>query len=610
MHLLTAVLGLSLTGFAPAGEASSSQIVLRDYLGHCWRQELVHYPMEFGAGEVKPNRLRLQDGAGRDVPFQLSDVEIHKDGSLASASVWFIVDELPANGERTWRLSRGRKTPRFKTDLVVSQSRNGIEITTPKVGVRLVGGRKAFDPPVSAEGVPSPVQGFRLRSGQWVGRGWWETTHRCTGYETELVASGPVFASAKIRFTFENDRTYTAIYQVIAGQEVVLIEEEFDLGDPARFSLPDYDKRRRLMWEMWGGTRGRYPSFHNLHFSLYQAGLFAPSKARWGGFSCTNPEKGAEPVNYHYEYSPDYTKDRFDISINSHTEWGGDESIFYTTWDSRASTDAVSVVGIRPSKWVHPNLKLPDRPHQRIQQRTSTNDIGVWVTRKPGLYLRSPVNLGRRAYLLAALDASSDLAKDLGAFDRTGELLVKYGSKPLDKVKNWVLEWEERGKYPRILSPSAKPIGEADPKRATQAFEKFMVAAHWFGLRFWRDITLRGYGPNLGNTNHADYCIWHYHADQGQLVLYAKGAPLLMDFGSQYQPYIRQAAFHNTITYIHRETAELRPCPGKGDKDCFYSKSSIPYEHDTEPFTCLQNPVCSKGAIQDFASLSGRSCSG
>jgi hypothetical protein len=836
-------------------------IRLKDHLAHRWTDELLTYRLSFETGTIRPGRLNLFDEKGNSIPIQVTEAKLNKDGSLASASVSFVLSELPVNGERTFRLTSGSKTPAYKTDLSVKEKGGILELTTSKAGVRLLAGARRFDPPLPAESAPAPIQAIRLRSGAWVGRTWWEAENRCVGYESELVASGPVFADARVRVLFEGGKRYTATYRLIAGQEAVLMEEEFNLGDPQRFVIPAFGERERLMWEMWTGKQGRSESPNSLHFSFYDPKDFTPDTGRWGGASATVPAKGSKPVNGHYEYALDYTNDRFDIAINAHVDWGGDESAYYTAWDKRNPLDAVSVVGVRASRWIHPDLRPHLPGHHHIEQHTGTNDAGIWVTKTPEIYLRAPVNMGRRAYLLAALDAKTDLAKDLGTFDRTGELLVKYGSKPLDKIKDWALEWEDKLSYPHLTATPGGMGGEKDPAKAKKQFEEVVGAPLWFGPRAWRDATLQGYGPNLGNTGHmflglfmhwnakkldsilaspaltpeqrrearaltaymeycawdqdhfpgreqgygwgtpnqgtiaftgralfakllqdhpkapewmeqgsrfsvwdieryvnpegvpmecpgytgagmepnlktlylykdkldissllprlrklvdlraktlpppdprfgqrtlltigdtpyqmdgvsgmlalvlhgndpdkaaealwsyretggslrndliasdmepdektaakkpdlssksfpgfgavlrtgtgtpdetflfhyhGDYSIWHYHADQGELVFYAKGAPLMMDFGSQYQPYIRQGCFHNTITFNHQETDALRPCPGRGHKDCFYSKASVWYEHDKEPYTCLQNPVLSTGEIKEFAAL-------
>jgi hypothetical protein len=107
---------------------------------------------------------------------------------------------------------------------------------------------------------------------------------------------------------------------------------------------------------------------------------------------------------------------------------------------------------------------------------------------------------------------------------------------------------------------------------------------------------------------HGNFAWGHHHWDQGTLVLYAKGTPLMLDFGSMYQPNIRQACFHNTLTFNHQETDELRPCPGRDHKDCFYTGEPY-FAHDKEPFSFLQysldavgeGPTGGLGEVREFA---------
>jgi hypothetical protein len=44
----------------------------------------------------------------------------------------------------------------------------------------------------------------------------------------------------------------------------------------------------------------------------------------------------------------------------------------------------------------------------------------------------------------------------------------------------------------------------------------------------------------------------HYENEQGEIVLYARGVPLCMDFGSQYQPTMRRPWLHNRIAVNHK----------------------------------------------------------
>ncbi|MBM4036427.1 MAG: hypothetical protein FJ291_32225, partial [Planctomycetes bacterium] len=832
---------------------------IREFLGHTWTNELDGCRLEFKPGQCWPKGIRLLDEAGKALPIQITDLKTHPDGSLATGTLWFLVDKLPARGKRSYTFEGGRrgdKPARYRPDLTLDLRKDSCEITTSKVGVRLLAGSKRFEPPLPAAQAPAPLQAIRLRSGTWIGRGRWDTELACTGYEGRLVAEGPVFAEAIVRLDFAGGKHYTATYRVVAGQEVVLIEEEFDLGDPKRFVLPDYDERYRLMWDWWGGTHGRAPSPNNLIFSLYDAKGFAPDTARWHGHHATIPEKGNPgPHGGTAEYKLDFSRGRLDIVLNSWLQWGDDESVFYTAWNKANPTDALAVVAIRPSRWIHPDL-VPHTPGF-IKQHTQTNNIGVWVDKAPDLFLRAPVNRGKRAYLIAALDAKADVATTLGQFDTTAQLLVKYGQRPLDKVKDWVLGWEEKTKRPLLfVKPGdlaalrrrmeSQPdqfkqmqhqavyryIATGDEKEAQKAFDEVMntlrtmrtvtleglapfhpshnhmgwgwtmqlagatldvvlgspsltaeqraearalmayvqycawdkdffpgreegfawgsanqgsimmagralwarlladhpMAKQWAteGTKFaiwdlerylhptsgaamecpayagaaissdltvllatqdvvdiapilprlralceWRAVTMPPPDPRFGmrtlltlgdSPYHGDNiaallgmvlqksdpelaqrCFWlhrqsgsqagaftnplflvdnslpdapprvasrhfpgfgailrtgsltpdetylcyyhgsfsfgHYHSDQGTLVFYAKGAPLMMDFGSQYQPNIRQACFHNTLTYNHREWAEPKKCPGRDSPDCFYTGKRW-FDHD------------------------------
>jgi hypothetical protein len=182
-------------------------------------------------------------------------------------------------------------------------------------------------------------------------------------------------------------------------------------------------------------------------------------------------------------------------------------------------------------------------------------------------------------------------------------------------------------------------LAKADPHRAAQCFWAHRrsggQAGSFVNPLFLIDNSLADSPPKLTSkhfpgfgavlrtgtlaTDEAYLCYYHgkfswghYHSDQGTLVFYAKGAPLLMDFGSQYVPNIRQACFHNTLTFEHQESREPRRCPGRDHPECFYTGRGW-FKHDVEPFTCLQYAMderspdvsASLGEIKEFATLPG-----
>jgi hypothetical protein len=110
-------------------------------------------------------------------------------------------------------------------------------------------------------------------------------------------------------------------------------------------------------------------------------------------------------------------------------------------------------------------------------------------------------------------------------------------------------------------------------------------------------VSYPGYGAFLRNgagTDQESYLAVRFgdftgppqHNDGGSLLWYARGAPLAMDWGSGHQPDTRDPWWHNTLSYDHQAAAEPVPCPGKGNKGCFYTGKTW-YEHKSEPNTAL-----------------------
>ena len=60
-----------------------------------------------------------------------------------------------------------------------------------KTGIRLAGGKKAFDTPIDGKDLPAPIQAVRLHDRQWIGKGRWQTDVRCTGYRAEITEARP-----------------------------------------------------------------------------------------------------------------------------------------------------------------------------------------------------------------------------------------------------------------------------------------------------------------------------------------------------------------------------------------------------------------------------------
>lgn len=100
--LIRVIAVLAVLASTAAAEDLAPALTLRDHLGHTWRDEVVS--LEAGLyppGHIRPEEVAVVDGAGAALPLQLSDVELHDDGSVARARVWTLIT-LPGATRSNW----------------------------------------------------------------------------------------------------------------------------------------------------------------------------------------------------------------------------------------------------------------------------------------------------------------------------------------------------------------------------------------------------------------------------------------------------------------------------------------------------------------------------
>ncbi len=90
----------------------------------------------------------------------------------------------------------------------------------------------------------------------------------------------------------------------------------------------------------------------------------------------------------------------------------------------------------------------------------------------------------------------------------------------------------------------------------------------------------------------------HYDRDVGSFLIYAKGAPLMMDFASMYVPNCWHSLWHNTLSWNVREKAAKTPCPGRGSKDCWFTGRTWK-DHAFEPHLLLDRDADSQTTAAD-----------
>lgn len=502
-HHFQILAALAVTAVA---QAADHTYTITEPFGLAWGPDRVTYPVEFPQGDVKPAGVALLDGAGQPVPVQLSEVELWPDGkTVKKAQASFLVSLQPEQ-TATWKLSAGKKTVKQPTSEVQAALKGDvIELTNARTGIRLVGGKQSFKEPVAGDKLPAPIQGVRLpngpstslRAGKWIGKGSWQTDIGCTGYSAEITDNGPVFARAKIRYDFEGGKFYAATVELNAGQDLAVVTEEYNLSEGKRYPMTGVDGMtpegryayvlpkfaspdKALMWDWWGQTMAKLPTPNTYRFTLSEG--FQPDSADFAGRSqYGNLAQGDGGLKF--------DKDGRFAYLNSYLQWGDEETLYLGLWNAKEPAQQLAIVGLRPSQWLHPDID--PHPSTILKQYVQTT-CPTFERRKSGeVFMSAPVCLGKRVYGIGGVERTfgkqmvgeRNSAPQPTKGDQWGSNLmlrhIRLGSVELDKVRNWTVWYDEKGKYPRMYVPEGdrarfesrktrKPLAEVQAALAVQ----------------------------------------------------------------------------------------------------------------------------------------------
>ena len=421
-------------------------VTIRDYIGVDWTEELVHYALTFEPGAL-PGRAvaRVEVVGGAAIASQVSEVERHDDGSIRSMKVWFFAD-VPANGAVTYRITPGAVGP-TESGATVSTHPETIELATKapqKIAIRLPAGAREYDWPVPAQEVPGPIQSLRLPSGAALGPGRFEVPFRVKSYRAEVIASGPLFAEARVHYVFDVGY-WTFRARVLKGCPMIIVEEEFDTGYGGQkwdrvdrfYSLVLNDRGFKPTQGWYTGRSGK-AEFHDLLRERPQDLL---TKETSGHIAASAGTK----VN---GYTLSFKKDRDDYYL---APW--------PTWSFRVGTmvrfvapggDAVGFAALNTVKWrnalslrfrVDTGGKLmASLPLQVYEQGWPSEGYGRTSVHATGRALFVPDSTARRHYGVMLSAAEDETQNRIESLLR---LSVKLGSHPLDVVKDWTLDWPD-----------------------------------------------------------------------------------------------------------------------------------------------------------------------
>ena len=372
---------------------------LHDSLGHQWNNELLTYRLDLKTPVDFEQPFTVVDQDGQPVTVQILE-RLTNDQKKVVAVRLALITGLQPFGQYRFRLLAA-SPKEMPTDLTVKKDANRWLLQTSKIGVAIPAGESRADTVQPLSAAPAPILSLQGTNTGWVGKGWWTGARKVRSWKTELLASGPVLAWARIRYEFDDGRHYTVDIRVPAGQQVVLVREERHLPEVTAYET---DPAKGDVFHLALGA-GLKPTHVYSKRVLGSRGHFVEPGPEFKGTYLT-------PAQMHY--------------ISSACNIVG-------TW--REGAEQAPFVGLFPrflSKW--------DRPHHTFVPLAWDKDAGLVArfflahgSREWGLFAG-----GKKDMIVPRGQGGEGRLE--GYFDA---LLLnnQWGETPLDKVKNWVLDW-------------------------------------------------------------------------------------------------------------------------------------------------------------------------
>lgn len=474
---LVLLLAASVTGAAPPafddGQARpiTRTFSLHEWLEHDYSDELVSFPVSFAAGECRLDSLRLVDDlAGKEIPFQLSETQTDAAGvGLLSAKVWFWVDALPALGQRTYTLYGGKsgqfRAPRTAKSLIswTSPAAETVEVTNGVFSLRLAG-NATFTEPRRASAVGGPLRGWKGADGVWRGDGNLMVESPVLSHSFRVVEHGPLWTTVAVRMQFvsppgtggrETGPYYEMRFQLFPGRDFCRVSEKSDF--PLRLQPMPRDVT---------SPAADPEDTSNIRTVPCPADNFL--------INC-DKDWQADRMYTHLVFSTAFINHPLrPDQLRVHTAIRPNLPYMNAGWFAVHSTrgqDLLGLVGVDARHWQYPDNSA------HFTARTPGREAEIMFVNEPGrgAYFRLPLARMERHWLLV-VTTKDKVVKDpewVAAQKKKSyirhfadriepetcylwQLRYKWGDLPLNKVKDWILDWDEpQAEHPNLF-PEAK----------------------------------------------------------------------------------------------------------------------------------------------------------
>lgn len=387
---------------------------LQDRLNHPqyrWPATVVSFPLKPELQEeLADSALTLRDEAGRPIPFQL-EPEAIRDGTREPARL-SIVTGLNTGQSRRFTLCRSSGASNPDPD-PASGVEESLCIRTAADGVTVRSGRLELTIPLGADAQTSadiqPIFLIREPDGSVQGEAYLQAKQPMSLFSSECTAAGPVYFEQVLTFRYANRATYRLAIRLACQMDYVELREEmegFRQDDAARLRIewPDFAPNKRFL-------QGR--GFEKIDQYVNDQGELPSILTPYVNWVCWQKTKTA--VFADDERSVGVFANRIECwDDGEYALWGTSPALAVRfRWDARAP-------GNRKLSWEYP--------------------------------LRS----GTRGTAVALYPAEKDAAARNEAY--VNELYLWQEFLNLDKVKDWVLDWEEEQEaYPRYFREDSLP---------------------------------------------------------------------------------------------------------------------------------------------------------
>lgn len=416
-------------------------IHLKDELKHpmfSWPESIVQYGLDFSPKGILQQELSLiEEATGKSIPFQLNDVEI-SNKRIQKAKLVFMSD-LPSGSNKSFRLVPAKATPHQKFESKVSD----IKVIKTSSYVLISNGKVKIELPINGSSkITAPI----LRYGDarsWLGYGEMPASLLPLKMTVKELDAGAVQAAYQVDYIFKGNKSYKVILRITAGMDFVEMEEEIQ-----GFSVQD-----AAAWRMvWNGLKmdQRYTSTRAALIDNKQKGY---QNVSW------EPMEGL-PANYTSEKHPE-------LDFDQRNEEDGKLPFRITPYDNWMSWWRMPVAAFW-SKQAQTTVGLFIKDIEKWNDGLyalwgSKKDLNIsfhWKNKE--LDYTFPLVSGSRSTGIAAYAHQKDIDlvnEGKNTLVYIDSLRKWHGWITLDKVKNWVLDYEavESG-YPRYFKSKNAPV--------------------------------------------------------------------------------------------------------------------------------------------------------